>query len=228
MTPTLARLYGSQPDIHSLTVNGLVTCETKPGLLRIVDPGVEMVLWRRALPAKLKAWIENLPTACLSDTRLLVSPLDLRCALVPILKADGIASHAMRDWLVGDIESLVRCFAAITERTLVDVRLERVDHDACWKFHRDAVPARLITTYRGPSTQWVLPCHADQALAEQRAYVGQLERVPEHAVAVFKGSQSADGMGIVHRSPPIDGTGTTRWVLCLNEPSSASPDPWEP
>lgn len=228
MTPTPARLYGSQPDVQSVTVAGLITCETKVGLFRIQNSGVEMVLWRRILQPELRAWVEDLPADCLTDTRLLVSPGDLRRALLPILAADGIPVGPMSECLVADIAGLVGTFAAITRSNLVDVRLERIERDACWKFHRDSVPARLITTYRGPGTQWVLPCHADRALAEQRAYVGLLERVPEHAVAVFKGSYAAGGKGIVHRSPPIAGAGITRWVLCLNEPSSASPEPWVP
>ncbi|MDP6897208.1 MAG: DUF1826 domain-containing protein, partial [Rhodospirillales bacterium] len=42
-----------------------------------------------------------------------------------------------------------------------------------------------------------------------------------------EGTQAAGtGRGIVHRSPPIIGTGCVRLLLCLNEPTVASPDPW--
>lgn len=228
MTPTAARLYGSQPDVRSMTVKGLITCDSKTGLARIADPEVEMVIWRRTLSPEIQAWVDSLPSYRLPDLRVLVSPCDLRRVLLPLLEGHGLSASPMRDWLIKDIDSLAKAFAGITGTDLVDIRLERIDHDACWKFHRDSVPVRLIATYRGPGTQWVLPSDADRALAKQRAYVGRLERVPEHAVAVFKGCRAADGAGIVHRSPPVGETGVTRWLLCLNDPSSASPDPWEP
>ena len=48
--------------------------------------------------------------------------------------------------------------------------------------------------------------------------------MPSHSIAVFKGTEDASGRGVVHRSPPIEGTGQTRLVLTLNMPSEASPD----
>ena len=45
-------------------------------------------------------------------------------------------------------------------------------------------------------------------------------------VAIFKGSAAGSGNGIVHRSPPIVGTGHTRLLLCLNQRTEISPAPW--
>ena len=132
----------------------------------------------------------------------------------------------MRDLLIGDVDDLVSAFAGITRSDLVDVRLGRVSHDACWKFHRDYVEARLLTTYRGPATEWVQPIHAERALRAQKRYKGPLEHIRSNDVAIFKGSYAGPGSGIVHRSPPIAGTGCTRLLLCLNKPSAASPEPW--
>ena len=109
---------------------------------------------------------------------------------------------------------------------MVDVRLERISHDSCWKFHRDCVEARLLTTYCGSATEWVQPIHAEQALREQKSYNGPLERLRVHDVAIFKGNRAGPNSGIVHRSPPIVGTGQTRLLLCLNKRSVASPEPW--
>ena len=132
----------------------------------------------------------------------------------------------MRDLLLGDVDDLVSAFARITRTDLVDVRLRLVSHDACWKFHRDCVEARLLTTYRGPATEWVQPHDAAWALREQRRFKGPVERFRVHDVAIFKGSCAGAGSGIVHRSPPIAATGRTRLVLCLNKRSAASPKPW--
>jgi len=132
----------------------------------------------------------------------------------------------MRDLLTEDIGGLVSTFADITRTGCVDVRLERISHDACWKFHRDTVETRLVTTYRGPTTQWVPMAHSQRALDEQTAYAGPLERLGDHDVAVFKGNLAGQGGGVVHRSPPIEGTGVTRLFLCLNTPSIVSPGLW--
>ena len=89
------------------------------------------------------------------------------------------------------------------------------------------MPFRLITTYIGPGTEYVDPADAGRALDDQRDYTGPLNRVPAFGVAVFKGSSGPSGMGVVHRSPPIAGTGLHRLVLCVNAPSSTSPVRWD-
>ena len=207
-------------------MNGIRTCSTRDGLAAIGEPGTELVIWQRSLPSGLREWIDQADANSLPDLRILVQPGDLRPALEPLLDGCGLAQGDMRDLLVEDIAQLVRAFADITRSDYVDVRLERVTHDACWKFHRDSVEARLLTTYRGPATEWVQKAHAERAIDEQRLFKGPLERLGDHDVAMFKGSRAGPSSGIVHRSPPIAGTGCTRLLLCLNQRTSASPDPW--
>ena len=208
--------------------SGIEICAERDGLASINGPGVELVIWQRQLPAQFRDWIDRLDASRLPALRILVQPNELRHALLPMLDECGMTASAMRDLLVDDIDDLVSSFADISGNDLVDVRLEAVGHDACWRFHRDAVDARLITTYRGPSTEWVQAPFAELALQEQKQYDGPLERLETHDVAVFKGSRSESGGGVVHRSPPVAGTGCTRLLLCLNEPSIVSPDPWKP
>ncbi len=205
---------------------GIGTCDAAEGLAAIGNPGMEFVIWRRALPRRLQTWLERMDASCLPDLRVLVRPGDLRGAVEPHLDDCGMPPGDLRDLLLGDLDDLVSAFARIIQSDLVDVRLERVSHDACWKFHRDYVEARLLTTYRGPATEWVQPTDAGRALREQKSYKGPLERLQVHDVAIFKGNRTGPGSGIVHRSPPVAGTGCTRLLLCLNKPSAASPKPW--
>jgi hypothetical protein len=201
-------------------------CGSRDGLAAINEPGTELAIWRRALPADLREWIARTPAAALPEIRILVRPRDLRPALEPLLDASGMAAGAMRTLLVEDIGELVGAFAELTRSDCVDVRLERIEHDACWKFHRDTVEMRLVTTYRGPTTEWVPMSHAQRALDEQTAYAGPLERLCHHDVAVFKGNLAGQCGGVMHRSPPIEGTGVSRLFLCLNTASIVSPDVW--
>lgn len=205
---------------------GVAACERAEGLAAITENTTELVIWQRQLPLCLKTWLEKMSPERLPDLRVLVRPQDLRLAVDPLLEDCGIAACGLRDLLISDIANLVSAFAAVTRSDYVDVRLECIDDDACRKFHRDCVEARLLTTYLGPATQWVLPQHAEQALREQERYEGPMEQLGLHHVALFKGSCAGPGSGIVHRSPPIAGTGKTRLLLCLNEPSAASPDLW--
>ena len=205
---------------------GIETCDAAGGLAAINNPDTELVIWRRALPSTLRTWLERTDASCLPHLRVLVQPSDLRRAVEPDLDDCGLPPGDMRDMLLGDIDDLVSVFAGITQSDLVDVRLERISHDACWKFHRDSVEARLLTTYRGPATEWVHPRHAEQALRQQKSFDGPTEHMGIHDVAVFKGNRAGPGSGIVHRSPPIADTGQTRLLLCLNRRSAASPEVW--
>ena len=206
--------------------SGIQTCGSMSGLAAIGAPSTELVIWKRALPPQLRDWLNQIPVPALPDLRLLIKPGELQPALDPLLDQCGIQASDMRDLLIADIAKLIQVFSRITAKARVDVRLERVDDDACWKFHRDSVDARLLTTYRGPTTEWVQPAHGERAILEQEGFTGPLEHLGIHNVALFKGAQASTGRGIVHRSPPIVGTGCTRLLLCLNEPTKASPDPW--
>ena len=201
-------------------------CETAQGLAKIKEPDKELVIWKRTLPFSLARWIEQLDTSHFPDLRILVRPKDFKTAIEPHLDDCGMPPGLMRASLLSDIHDLVGAYADITECDLVDVRLESVRNDACWKYHRDSVSTRLLTTYHGPTTEWVLPRYGEQALRDQRNYTGPAEPLGLHDVAVFKGSCAGSVDGIVHRSPPIAGTGLTRLLLCLNERSAASPKPW--
>ncbi|MDD9902098.1 MAG: DUF1826 domain-containing protein [Rhodospirillaceae bacterium] len=205
---------------------GIESCASADGLSAFNGSGTELVIWQRTLPRQFRAWLEDLDPSALPHERFLVRPSEARCAVETVLTESGMPDGDMRALLVDDIDDLVSRFAEITHSEFVDVRLERISHDSCWKFHRDNVAARLLATYRGSATQWIQPSHAEQAVHEQKDYNGPIETLQSNDVAIFKGRAAASGSGIVHRSPPIAGTGQTRLLLCLNQRSEISPAPW--
>lgn len=202
------------------------------GRLRL--PDVALAIWNRRRPPSLAAWLDALEAPHLPDFRVQAETQDLPAAIEDMIAASPLPEGPARQMLADDVFMLAWRFAAVLDLPAVDVRLEPIGGDACWKFHRDHVPARLVTTYVGPGTQWVHPAHADQALEGQQDYAGPLERLSAGDVALFRGCAGHHGHaqgddrehGIVHRSPPIAGTGITRLLLCLNPPSLASPPPW--
>jgi len=200
---------------------------TSPELFeRIHDPSVDLIICNRHLATELDHWIDSLPIHQLPDERLLAKKMNLLPALTSAFDAAGTPRLEMRDALLTDIKMLAMSFMNTMAIDIIDIRLETIRHDACWKFHRDNVSARLLTTYRGPGTEWVTPSHQHDSLSQQKSYRGPVQQFPRHAVGLFKGSRDASDKGIVHRSPPIVGTGQTRLVLCLNSPSEASPNLW--
>ncbi len=206
---------------------GVESCDRVDGLVAITKPDIDLVIWRRTLAPAFTEWLDRLSPSDLPDLRLLAEPSQVCLALETKLAACRMPPGEMRDLLINDIGCLASTFAEIAKTDLVDVRLEGVSHDACWRFHRDCVEARLLTTYLGPATEWVSNAYAEQALSEQTEYRGALERLDAHDVAFFKGSCAGPGSGIVHRSPPIANTGQTRLLLCLNKRSIISPQPWQ-
>lgn len=118
-------------------------------------------------------------------------------------------------------------FAQRAGSDIVDLQLEAVRHNACWKFHRDCVRLRLVTTYFGPATQIVTAPNAARALRLQRNYNGPYLPIPVQTVALFKSDGAEHGIGVVHRSPPTESMGQYRLVLTVNLPSPASPETWE-
>ncbi len=213
-------------EASSLPEMGIETCDSADGLSVFNRHGTELAVWRRALPPQLRAWLEDVDPANLPEHRVLLRPSDMPVAMESLLDECGMPAGDMRDLLIADIHDLVSHFADITRSEFVDVRLERISHDSCWKFHRDNVAARLLTTYRGPATEWIRAPYAEQALREQKEFDGPIETLHRNDVAIFKGSAAGSGNGIVHRSPPIVGTGHTRLLLCLNQRTEISPAPW--
>lgn len=197
-------------------------------LSRVTAPGVELAIWRRRLPASLGRWLADVDPACFPDGRILATPHDLPAAIDLLVETSALPAGPERQALADDVFALARSFASILGAEAVDIRLEALAHDACWRFHRDHVSARLVTTYVGPGTEWVHPAEATRAIEQQKDYAGPLERLAAGDVALFRGCHPGTpfhgpDQGIVHRSPPIAGSGLTRLFLCLNLPSPASP-----
>ena len=101
-------------------------------------------------------------------------------------------------------------FAGIVDAPYLRMRMDVVTTNACRKFHVDAITARLVLTYRGTGTQYGV---SQGGHDPQRVFT-----VPTGAPILLRGSlwPETPRSGVVHRSPPIEGTGETRLVLVLD------------
>ena len=125
-----------------------------------------------------------------------------------------------------DINHQVQQFAEITKSKKIHVKLECRRDDGCAFWHQDCVDFRLVTTYRGPCTEWVHPNYSNATLRRRRFESEHAQSLTHHDVALFKGrgkTLEGDSLlrnpGVVHRSPRIAGSSICRVVLVLDVPA---------
>ena len=189
---------------------GITRTDRSGGLAAITEPACAAVIWERLSDPGFQDWIDGLDQARLPMARLILNVGEVRSALADACDTYQTPDSPERAQLVEDIVSLASVFADLMKTQHLRLRLSAVDTNACRRFHIDAVTARLICTYRGTGTQ--LGLSADDA--EPRRILS----VPTGVPLVLRGSNWPEhpASGLLHRSPPIDGTGETRLVLVLD------------
>ena len=185
------------------------TASTAPAVLdRIHEPAVHLALWQRPRPASLN-WLDILDFDEIDDVQEQLAVADMAATLSAALTEAGYTENLRAALLAAEIATLARHFARIMKRDAVRLRLEVVETDACRKFHADNVEARLLMPLTEPGTQWI------EAGAGPDAPINHLA---PGTVGLFKGRIWAETPAILHRSPPIAGTGRSRLLLVLDTP----------
>lgn len=202
----------------------VVRGDTLDALSAITSDVVNLTLWRRRLPAALRASIDTHRTRVIAGEAWFdACDSDARTAghFAVLLRDVATADRAL--WRA-DIEPLVRSFARLSAAHVVRATLETVTGSGCRKFHADHVDLRLLCTYDGAGTQWV----PDAAVRRDMLTVGDNDDIVEEPASVqtmacgdvglFKGEAwpGNAGRGIVHRSPPKPQEGHRRVLLCLD------------
>jgi len=173
-------------------------------------PGCAAAIWQRQPTPTFQTWIDELDPGVLPSARLILRPQEVRTALSDLFDAAQTPEGPHRKHLIEDIGTLTRVFCKIMDPPFVRLRLERITSNACRRFHIDAVTARLICTYRGTGTQYGISTDGEEP---QRVFT-----VPAAAPILLRGTLWSEEprSGLLHRSPPIEGTGETRYVLIVN------------
>lgn len=189
---------------------GVGIAETPEGLSAIRRPGCAAAIWRRqSLPA-FQSWVDGLDPARLPSARVILRPEAVRASVLQICEASGTPDRAERAMLSDDVAALADIFADVMRAKWLRLRFDVVTTNACRKFHIDAVTARLICTYRGTGTQYGISTDGAEPL--------RVFTVPTGAPILLRGTRWPESpkSGLLHRSPPIEGTGETRLVLVLD------------
>jgi hypothetical protein len=176
---------------------------------RIAAPGCAAAIWDRRLDPDLADWLALIPPGRLPRLRGCVGAGEAAAQVDEACAIAGLPAGGMRDALAADVGDLARRFAGIMASGHLHLRLDVVTGDACRRFHCDNVTARLLCSYRGPGT--------DYGLARVGGDPDPVHRMATGAAGMFRGRLwPGEGCGLVHRSPPIEGTGTARLVLVLD------------
>lgn len=179
-----------------------VRIDSDSAVLATIDqPQVTLAVWERPSPLPAPD-LEGFPTIRFAAATPSVAA-GVREAL------DALPSRPWHETLAADVARLAMLYATWTGEERVEVRIEHVTGNGCWKFHADYVGLRLITTYCGQATQW-LPQGATEDTAPRALSAGD--------VGLFKGRERAGDGAIIHRSPPIAGTGEDRLLLVIDAP----------
>ncbi len=167
-----------------------------------------LAVWRRVLSPEVMKAGDTARQSRLNDT------VTLFCGDQSTIDHPFLARLArpLRDDLVG----LMALFQEATRTPILRLRIETVNDDACRLFHIDNVRFRLITTYIGDGTQWLLPGLEDSATTNQPTEYRDFSQLKAGEVGLFRGKKCLRGAHVRHRSPPI-AENPARLVLVIDE-----------
>lgn len=189
---------------------GVRYADTPEDLSVLHDPSCAAAILRRQPMPGFLSWIDTLEPERLPKARAMLRPEHVRESVVQICNESRTPECSEREWLIDDVTHLARIFAGLMDARYLRLRFDVVATNACRKFHCDFVTARLICTYRGTGTQY--------GFAADGTEPRQIFTLPAYAPILLRGRHWPEfpPSGLLHRSPPIEGTGETRLVLVLD------------
>lgn len=189
---------------------GVAVCDDLTQVINLQKPGVAATIWQRNLPEGFQLWIDSIPVNRLPSARVLTKTEDIRDSIKAVFNYVHVPFSMNRFTLIDDVELLAKQFADLMSADVLRIRFDVVKDDACRKFHIDAVTARLVCTYRGPGTQY--------GISIDGAEPKRVFSVSTGSPFIMRGTKwpEQNPSGLLHRSPPIEGTDTTRLVLVID------------
>jgi hypothetical protein len=207
IAPTAPHATGSQSDV----------------LGRILDPGVNLGLWQRSPQTAIARELSTLQATHLPDVRCPTSPDSFDTDVIALMRKRGLDPLDFKNWRA-DLGRLADLYFSVSQDSPVTIRLVATENDDCRRFHVDRTHLRLLCTYRGPGTEWLTDAQVDRVAQSNGATNDGIIRFGEPSqfepfwVGILKGDAYPGnaGLGLVHRSPTIAGTGQTRVLFCLD------------
>ena len=189
---------------------GVGVVRTIQDLTVIRDPGCAVALCQRQPDRNVLEWLERLDSDRLPKARVILPPDRISEALEQICDISDTPDCEERKRLIDDVTELAKVFADLMKAAHLRLRFDVVTTNSCKKFHIDRITARLLCTYRGTGTQY--------GFSVDETEPDHILTVPTGSPIVLRGSlwPETPKSGILHRSPPIEGTGEYRSILVLD------------
>ncbi len=189
---------------------GVAVVDRPENLAAIHHPGCAAAIWQRQPLPEFQHWIDALPPEHLPKARVILRPEQVRDAVLYICEKAGTPDCDERAMLVDDTAAQADIFANLMSASFLRLRFDVVTDNACRKFHIDAVTARLVCTFRGTGTQYGISTDGEEP--------PKVFTVPTASPMLLRGTlwPGEPKSGLLHRSPPIQGTGETRLLLVLD------------
>lgn len=201
-------------NLASKTINdastGVGIVDDPAALTTFLQPDCTAAIWRRQMPQDVHSWLNRVDANALPRARVILRTHAISAAVQDLFDLAELPIGPERDWLQQDIIGLAEMFSDLMTAKYLRLRLSVVSTNACRKFHIDAITARLVCTYRGTGTQYGI---STDGADPQRVFT-----VQTGSPILLRGTLwPADApSALLHRSPPIEGTGETRLVLVLD------------
>ncbi len=154
--------------------------------------------------------LERPPVLGIADTISAARVLDWRSEVTGAF-AEARATEALNALLIdnkalaSDIVDLSRSFLAQFSVEEASLRVEVVDKQSCPKFHCDNVRIRLVTTYHGPTTEYVHTSALEQG-----------QSAPLFALVFLKGHEHPSHLDSIHHRSPEVSPGEKRLCVILD------------
>jgi len=206
---TITQGLARAPTHHTVN-SGVAVADAPEELAAFLQPDCAAAIWRRRTPPDVQAWLDQIDPGQLPQGRVVVTPDAVATTVAQFCDLSGLADGPGRAWLCSDIATLAKAFSDLVSAPFVRLRLDVVTTNACRKFHIDALTARLVCTYRGTGTQY--------GTSTDGADPGRVFTVPTGAPILLRGTlwPEQPRSGLLHRSPPIEGSGEARLLLVLD------------
>ena len=197
-------------DLQQNPVTSIGVTQLPENLNILATQDCAAAIWQRQPLPDFQTWIDGLNPDILPSVRLILEPQDVATVLSKICDTSSVIDRAHWQYLIKDIAELSHLFCDLMAAPYMRLRLEPITSNACRKFHIDAITARLVCTYCGTGTQF--------GISQDGAEPERIFTVPTGTPILLRGTLWPEQplSGLLHRSPPIEGSGETRLVLVLD------------
>ncbi len=139
-------------DVYQSAGNGVAVARKAEDFNFLTKPECAAAIWQRGPTPAFQTWINGLNPENLPSIRLILKPKAVLTTLSKLCDALSMPDRPHRRRLIEDIEALSYLFSDLMCAPYMRLRFEQITSNACYKFHMDAVTARLVCTYRSTGT----------------------------------------------------------------------------